>query len=339
MIIMDCTLRDGANVVGNGFSRELTQMILSGLCGSGVQIIELGNAKGLGAYEIAGSVAPLTDREYLELARPYLGKAKLGMFLNAARFRQENVEMAGESGIDFLRVGIAAGDGKKAKEAVACTKNNGMQAYFALMKAYILSPQALAEEGRMLAGFGADELTIMDSAGTMEPEDVARYVEALKKAVDIPVGFHGHNNLGLAVANAGAAAGAGADILDCGLLGMARSAGNIPTEAAIALLERRGTPCGADLGALLHFLDRELIPAMEREGYRPAIRPLDLILGCSGAHSSLTGKFRAAAERTGTDLYRLIMAVSRIDRKAPSEELMEQCAQQLGAEQSPLFPQ
>ena len=28
MKIMDCTLRDGANVVGNGFSAELTQLML-----------------------------------------------------------------------------------------------------------------------------------------------------------------------------------------------------------------------------------------------------------------------------------------------------------------------
>ena len=30
MKIMDCTLRDGANVVGNGFSAELTERMLRG---------------------------------------------------------------------------------------------------------------------------------------------------------------------------------------------------------------------------------------------------------------------------------------------------------------------
>ena len=180
MRIMDCTLRDGANVVGNGFSRELTEMILGGLCSSGIPIIEFGNAKGLGAYEVSNAAAPLTDQGYLEAVQPYLDRAELGMFLNCARFRREDVEMAGRSGIHFLRVGIAAGDGEKAREPVACVKENGMAAYFALMKAYILSPAELAEEGKRLAGSGADELTIMDSAGVMTPEDTARYVEALK---------------------------------------------------------------------------------------------------------------------------------------------------------------
>lgn len=329
MIVMDCTLRDGANVVGNGFSKELTSMILEGLCANGVPVIEFGNAKGIGAYEVANSIAPLTDREYLELVQPYLSRSKIGMFLNAARFRAENVELAGQSGLHFLRVGAAAGDAEKAKEAILCTKQNGMKAYYAMMKAYLLSPRDLAEEGKKLEGFGADELTIMDSAGTMEPDEACRYVEALKGAVSVPVGFHSHNNMGLAVANAKAAAAAGADILDCGLLGMARSAGNIPTEAAVALLLRSGVPCDVDFYSLLHFLDQELIPAMEKEGFRPSIRPLDLILGFSGAHSSFNAKFREIARESGVDLYRLIVEVSKEDRKKPSEELMRTVAERL----------
>ena len=47
MKIMDCTLRDGANVVGNGFSPELTKMMIEGLLRSNIRIIEMGNAKGL----------------------------------------------------------------------------------------------------------------------------------------------------------------------------------------------------------------------------------------------------------------------------------------------------
>ncbi len=31
--LMDCTLRDGANVVGKGFSAEITDMVLDGLSG------------------------------------------------------------------------------------------------------------------------------------------------------------------------------------------------------------------------------------------------------------------------------------------------------------------
>jgi 4-hydroxy 2-oxovalerate aldolase len=75
MKIMDCTLRDGANVIRNGFPGELTEVILDGLTKNGIPAIEFGNAKGIGAYEVSGAVAPLTDEEYLELAHPFLERA------------------------------------------------------------------------------------------------------------------------------------------------------------------------------------------------------------------------------------------------------------------------
>ena len=37
--LMDCTLRDGANVVGKGFSAEITDMVLDGLTSCHVPII------------------------------------------------------------------------------------------------------------------------------------------------------------------------------------------------------------------------------------------------------------------------------------------------------------
>ena len=45
MKLFDCTLRDGANVVGNGFSPELTESMVKNLLRCGIQDIELGNAK------------------------------------------------------------------------------------------------------------------------------------------------------------------------------------------------------------------------------------------------------------------------------------------------------
>ena len=62
MNLFDCTLRDGANVVGNGFSRELTLSMIEGLIENGITEIEFGNAKGLGAAETLGAEAPL-DRK------------------------------------------------------------------------------------------------------------------------------------------------------------------------------------------------------------------------------------------------------------------------------------
>ena len=47
MKIMDCTLRDGANVLGNGFPRELTEMMLRGLVNNGSALSNMAMQKEL----------------------------------------------------------------------------------------------------------------------------------------------------------------------------------------------------------------------------------------------------------------------------------------------------
>lgn len=74
--------------------------------------------------------------------------------------------------------------------------------------------------------------------------------------MSIPVGFHGHSNLGLSQANALAAVAAGADEIDCGLLGMARSAGNCATELAAVTLKKEGYLPEVDIYKLLDYLGR-----------------------------------------------------------------------------------
>ncbi len=323
--LMDCTLRDGANVVGKGFSIELTRSMIEALLKSNIRTIELGNAHGMGA----NNGFEISDEDYLKAVQPYTGNADLGMFLQAQFYSEDIVALASSYSLNFLRVGNSAGDGKKSLEAVKKVKAKGMVCRYALMKAYIVPPEELAREAKLLADNGVDEVTIMDSAGTMLPDQVARYVSALVKSVSIPVAFHGHNNLGLATANALRAADAGARVLDCGIMGMARSAGNCATEVVAATLQRRGQAKDVDLYSLLDYIDGELMPTMRQYGYAPAITPEDLIYGLSGCHSSFEPRFRAVAEKTGIPLYRLIVEVSAVDQKAPTVELIESVAQKL----------
>ncbi len=330
MRIFDCTLRDGGNVVGNGFSAELTESMVKNLIACGITEIELGNAKGIGSYD-SGAVAPLTDLEYMQLVRPYAGKAHLGMFLLANQAREDRVRQAAENGLSFLRVGIAAGDGTKAVEAVKMVKAAGLTCRYSQMKAYLLDAKALAQEAKMLEDAGVDCITIMDSAGTMTPDEVTEYVREMKALVSIPVGFHGHNNLGLSQANALAAIEAGADEVDTGLLGMARSAGNCSTELTAAALVRLGLFPEAGFYRLLAYLDSELIPAMKQHDYHVAVCPEDLILGLSGCHSSFLKLYHKVAAEEKVDTYQLIVRTSALDRKAPTEELMRRVAAEIKA--------
>lgn len=333
MKLFDCTLRDGANVVGNGFGAEITKMVLRGLTNAGVPIIEMGNAHGIGAWN-NGFASPLNDDEYMDLLQPYRGKAEIGMFLDMANFNEERsfkpyVDLVAEKNLDFLRVGTNAGQGKRGHEAIRYIKSKGMKCYCSMMKGYLLPPEDLAAEAAEMEAQGADGVTIMDSAGTMMPDEAAAYTSSLCTRLHIPVGFHGHNNLGLSLANAMAAQKAGAELIDCGLLGMARSAGNLATEIAAAAFRRTGVDNTIDFYSLLDYLQDDLIPAMEKHNYRPAVQPVDLMFGMTGCHSSFGKKLQTVSETKKVNLWKLIDGVCRIDRCSPSVELMEKVADEI----------
>ena len=310
--LFDNTLRDGGNVVGHGFPIALTESIVQALLSCGIADIECGNCKGLGAYDKLGATQAPSDEEYFSALQPYLPQGRIGMFLLAKLADRELVRRAADAGLHFLRVGANAGDGAGSVQAVSLVKEAGLTCRYSLMKGYILSPAALAQEARMLQDAGVDRITIMDSAGTMFPEQAADYVKALKDAVTIP-----------------AAAAAGADEIDCGLLGMARSAGNCATELAAATLQRAGYLPDVDLYGLLHYLDETLIPAMRGYDYHVAVNPTELMLGLTGCHSAFLPLFQKVAREEGVSLLRLIADVSAIDRKSPSEALLRETAQKL----------
>ena len=214
-------------------------------------------------------------------------------------------------------------------KAIGDIKKRKMKAFYSAMKAYILTPDELAEEGKKLEAAGLDEFTIMDSAGTMLPDEVAAYTEKLCRAVTIPVAFHGHNNLGMSAANAVAAWENGASILDCGLMGMARSAGNLATEICVAIMNRYDQMMETDLYQMLDFIEQRLQPAMAGYDYHNPVTPLDLTLGLSGCHSSFVKRFREISEEMDVNLFRLIVEVSKQDQKAPSEEMIRTIAAQI----------
>ncbi len=329
MYLLDCTLRDGANVIGNGFSAELTISMIEGLIENNIKIIEMGNCLGVGAYTANNSISPLNDLEYMDIVAPYLDRAEIGMFIGYKNATTQNTKLTADKGLHFLRIGANAGDGALAAEAVGKVKSANLKCRYSMMKGYILDPKELAAEAKMLESYGLDEITIMDSAGTMFPEQVYNYVSEMVQSVQIPVGFHGHNNLSLSMANALAADSAGATVLDCGLMGMARSAGNLATEIAVATFQRMGRLTEIDLFGLLHYIDEKLIPSMGMYGFKTPITPEDLVYGFAGCHSSFAKMFETVAKEKHVDLYRLIVEVSKIDQKSPSMELIEKIADNL----------
>ena len=298
MEILDCTLRDGNHALAGGFKPDVAAKVIAGLLATGVRVIEFGRASGIGST--AGNVS---DEDYLEAAADHLGKGEIGMFCRPEFFGDRQRALATEYKLSFLRVGTHAGMVEKSSETLPAIRNAGIKVRYSLIQAHMLTSAELAESARKIVGYGAQSITIMDSTGTMMPDEVREGVSALVDAVDIPIGFHGHNNLGLSVANAIAAVEAGAQSVDGALMGLARSAGNAPTEMLAAVLERAGWRTGVDLFRLLDFVESGFLGLV---GSVPAVPPLDLVFGLAGFHSKNLPVVKAVAEDTGTNLFRLV---------------------------------
>jgi len=97
---------------------------------------------------------------------------------------------------------------------------------------------------------GAVRVIVYDTNGSAEPFAVQALIGAIVEAVEVPVHFHGHNDLGLAVANSWAAIKSGARGLDVTLNGLGDRAGNASLEQLAILLKLHGFDTGVAIDRL-----------------------------------------------------------------------------------------
>jgi hypothetical protein len=159
----------------------------------------------------------------------------------------------------------------------------------------------------------------------MLPADVTRYVASLKEEVGAAIGFHGHNNLGLAVANALAAADAGATWIDATLRGMGRSAGNVQTDVFLLILQRLGIDPGIDVFKAMDVGERLIAPIVRGRG----VDAIEATAGFAGFHSSYLETIDKVARARHVDPRELIVRVSAIDRIRVTEDLAARVADEI----------
>jgi len=117
------------------------------------------------------------------------------------------------------------------------------------------APGFLEEVSTLARERGVSRLRIADTLGLLDPSSTARLVAWLGGISGLPIGFHGHDDFGMATANALAALDAGAACVDASLMGWGERAGIASTELVAAwLVFRRGElgPDPARLARLAH---------------------------------------------------------------------------------------
>jgi hypothetical protein len=195
-----------------------------------------------------------------------------------------------------------------------------------MMKSYALKPAQFGEQTRAAAEAGAEVVYCVDSAGSMLPDDVARYFDEARDVTDCSLGFHGHNNLMMVIANCLTAYEHGVRFLDVTLSGFGRSAGNAPTEILVAVLERYGVSTGLDLFAIMDTIDRYVWPLV---GQMRAHDMMAVAGGYSQFHSSFLPQIAAAARKHRAEIRRLVVKVAQHDPVSLDEQYLKKAAHEL----------
>ena len=197
------------------------------------------------------------------------------------------------------------------------------------MMSHMASAATLLEEAKKMESYGAEAIVIMDSAGAYFPDDVKERISTLVNGLNIPVGFHGHNNLGMAVINSVTAVNEGATIIDGTIRGFGAGAGNTQLEVLVAVFDRLGFETGIDLYKILDAAD---IAEKEFNPVAPSISPLSIVSGLAGVFSGFAKPVANAAKEYNVDPRDIFFGLGKRNAVAGQESLIIEVARALAAE-------
>jgi 4-hydroxy-2-oxovalerate aldolase len=326
--ILDTTLRDGSNAINFQFDKKLTKIVLKSLEKAGIEWIEMGHGLGLGASRTSGKAAVLSDEEDMEIAQKTLKKARFG-FIIAKKFGSKgDIKKSAEYGAGFIRIATNITEADQIEDYVKFAKEQGLVVLIALMKAYALAPEKeYIKILQKLDNWGVDWATLMDSAGTMTPEVVSDYIIKGRIHSNLPLGFHGHNNLQLGIANTIAAIKAGAVSVDTSIGGLGRSAGNAPTEILSLMMQKYGWGKHLDYKILSDLNDNYIFPLIKKEN---RFSSEAITFGYSGFHSSFFPLIKKVSKKYPSIDYRnLVINLCKKEKVNVTEDLIENIARKM----------
>ena len=114
----------------------------------------------------------------------------------------------------------------------------------------VFTDDYFVEKAKVLAGLGADMITIKDMSGLIPPQRVSALVKKLKKAVNIPVDFHTHCTPGYGLASVYAAISAGVDVVDTNCWWFGGGTGAPALELVYLYCQKLGIDLGVNMEAV-----------------------------------------------------------------------------------------
>ncbi len=237
MKFLDCTLRDGGYYTNWDFDSSLVDIYLAAVNQLPIDYIEVGY-RNMPQDEYMGEYGycPVSTLQHI---RKQCSK-KIAVMLNEKSTKIEYLEnlLSPIDGlVDMVRLAV---DPKNFDRALGLAK--AIKERYNIAVAFNVMYMSTWEDGfydklHLLNG-AVDLFCMVDSYGSITPNEAKSITERVKSELQCQVGFHGHNNLQLGLINTLTAIESGVDFVDGTILGMGRGAGNLNIELLLTYLNK-----------------------------------------------------------------------------------------------------
>ena len=239
--VLDCTLRDGGYYTNWDFSEDLVTRYLQALDALGVSLVEIGffsriSPRYKGPYYY--SRANLIDRISLPQS------TKLGVMINASEFQSFDTDddiaaflASLDDRLTFVRLACHHHELDMMHNVLPLLNKMGFDVGINLMKMESAQDDTLKTLVSLAVKHRVKWLYLADSFGSCTPSFIEKkFCRIRELGWSGCMGFHSHDNCGLAMANVFGAVKGGATTIDSTILGMGRGPGNVKTEQLISAL-------------------------------------------------------------------------------------------------------
>ena len=324
--LYDVTLRDGNHALRHSLSSIFVGDYCRSADSSGIWAVEVGHGNGLGASSHLVGKSVESDHDLLESARKNLTTTKLAVHsIPGFATINRDLKPAIGIGVDIFRVATHVTEADVSQKHIEFLANNNIEVHGVLMMSHMIDLSGLVKQVSLMKQYGATAVILMDSAGFFIPSDVSARISAIRNSIDIEVGFHAHNNLGLGVGNALTAIAEGAAVIDGASMGLGAGAGNAQLENIVAVGNRERK---IDSN-IYNFLQMSKLVEESYPDKLPRTTGSSTQSGLAGVFSGYAPQVRAISEELGLDSNSLWREMANRKLVAGQESMIREIAQDL----------